>query len=390
MNYTDFLGAILLLLLMNSCSQQVISAPNNTVTNIHYDLITPQQFGAKGDGKADDSASLQQAINYCVANNRKLFVPSGTYRTVTTLKISGTLVIEGETKTSAYIWYDPTGSESLLTIDGERETKDLRISNLKFGLRSFGKNKNNVHCILVKNSLISRLNISNVEFFGFTGYGLYLTGKDTYGQNLAFRDLSFYRMGGVIGQNNDRGISNWWTNLVVLDNIHLDAYSGHSINLQSPQPYIVDLRGWRMLNIRNLLVEGAIQAPANIKASLRLGGGYTEEGSHYLGLGNVTVQGFWEEWSSKSKPEYSVEFVDGVSVVSMEDVKAQKFLVTANSMAVNISGLRMHGLNIADRFKLKGDAKVYLSNVYNSSEGITAKKFSSVPNVQILSVIEKH
>lgn len=46
-------------------------------------VITPQDYGAKGDGSTDDTKAFQDAL----ANNRLVFVPSGTY------KLSGELVI---------------------------------------------------------------------------------------------------------------------------------------------------------------------------------------------------------------------------------------------------------------------------------------------------------
>ena len=35
-------------------------------------IITPQQFGAKGDGKIDDGAALQKAVDFCILNKIKI------------------------------------------------------------------------------------------------------------------------------------------------------------------------------------------------------------------------------------------------------------------------------------------------------------------------------
>lgn len=48
--------------------------------NKYIRYVTPQVFGAKGDGVTDDSIPLQNAMDYCQINNIKLVIPSGRYR----------------------------------------------------------------------------------------------------------------------------------------------------------------------------------------------------------------------------------------------------------------------------------------------------------------------
>ena len=51
--------------------------------------LTAQDFGAHGDGKADDSAAIQAAIDKAESNAREgiVFVPSGHYRLTRTVYI---------------------------------------------------------------------------------------------------------------------------------------------------------------------------------------------------------------------------------------------------------------------------------------------------------------
>lgn len=371
-----------------SCSKKSLIGASSEYNNDLY--ITPQMFGAVADGKVDNSKAMQSAIDEAILNKRKLYIPSGSYRIEQTLKIDGPITIEGETRYGSYLWFDPKLDKSLFEINGGKKTKWIHLRSMKLGLRSYGEGKSDVHAIKVVNSTLSNFRLNEIEFFGFSGCGLYLTGKNTYGQNLAFRDLSFYRMGGMIGQNNDRGISDWWVNLVIFENIHLDAYSGHSINLQSPQQFIFDIRGWRMVQITNLLIEGSIKENPTIKASVRVGGGYTSNGSNYLGLGNVTINGFWEEFSSKTKPEYSVLAIEGISSLNIMDYKATKMYIQADAMVVNINGIRLHGLNTKDRFRIEGRAKVILDNVLNSMNGKVNIKSRSNSNIEIRSYADKY
>lgn len=51
------------------------------------DYVTPEQFGAVGDGTTDDTVALQSALDKAVAENKQLLLKGGTvYRTVATLR----------------------------------------------------------------------------------------------------------------------------------------------------------------------------------------------------------------------------------------------------------------------------------------------------------------
>lgn len=376
------------MIFMLACtSASTVATPSNLTS---YNLVTPFDFGAKGDGRTDDHFAFQKAVDYCIANKRKLFVPSATFRVTKTIKLKEALVIEGESRHGAYVWFDPAADKTLFILEAGKSGFNMGFSNIKLGLRNFGSGKKNVHAFTISNTSFRGMKFDNVEFFGFSGYGIYLKGASTYGQNLAFRDLSFYRMGGMLGQNNDRGISNWWANLVIFENIHLDAYSGHSINLESPQEYLFDLRGWRTVSITNLLIEGSIKGPVNIAASVRIGGGYQPSGSNYLGLGNIVINGYWEEWSSKIKPPFSIESIEGISSVDINDYTGMDIKILANAQTVSIKGIRLHGLNIKDRIHVKGNAKVVLENVHNSSRTLVNEKFRNNPNIEVRSVNDKN
>ena len=43
---------------------------------LNLDWVTPQKFGAKGDGVSDDTAAFQAAIDYCIDNNKVLRIPA--------------------------------------------------------------------------------------------------------------------------------------------------------------------------------------------------------------------------------------------------------------------------------------------------------------------------
>lgn len=56
---------------------------------LNEDYITPQMFGAKGDGTTDDTAAIQSAIDYALNNNiRDVYFPAGTYKVTAPLQVT--------------------------------------------------------------------------------------------------------------------------------------------------------------------------------------------------------------------------------------------------------------------------------------------------------------
>ncbi|KAF2086268.1 glycoside hydrolase family 55 protein [Saccharata proteae CBS 121410] len=60
-------------------------------------VYSARQFGAKGDGRTDDTMALQTAINSAACNKRLLFVDAGTYRVTNTIYLPPGLKMTGET-----------------------------------------------------------------------------------------------------------------------------------------------------------------------------------------------------------------------------------------------------------------------------------------------------
>jgi hypothetical protein len=107
---------------------------NAAQTNVEAKLaqtVSVKDFGAVGDGVADDTTSIQDAIDYCVANKNMLFIPAGNYLVTSSLNLTYALstpgssttlyqgiVIEGEGyphsvivgKTSGFPIFDMTGA----------------------------------------------------------------------------------------------------------------------------------------------------------------------------------------------------------------------------------------------------------------------------------------
>lgn len=86
------------------------------------DLDLRQDFGARGDGKSDDTGPLQAFLDACVTTGRRCTAPGGTYThtglTLDTARRTGGVVIEGA-GAGATVWKSRPGSKGhALTILG--------------------------------------------------------------------------------------------------------------------------------------------------------------------------------------------------------------------------------------------------------------------------------
>jgi hypothetical protein len=81
-------------------------------------------FGAKGDGKTDDTAAIQKALDEC-PEGKAVHLPAGTYRLTTQLTISRGVVLRGDGPEKTRLVNEATSKHaiSLCNFDNERVTK---------------------------------------------------------------------------------------------------------------------------------------------------------------------------------------------------------------------------------------------------------------------------
>ncbi len=89
-------------------------------------------FGAVGDGVADDSAELQAAIN-AVSGGGRVYLPPGNYKIATGLTIpSGNIRIEGASRIGTKITFSGSSGTALASSDQAEARTALCIENLSF------------------------------------------------------------------------------------------------------------------------------------------------------------------------------------------------------------------------------------------------------------------
>ena len=97
-----------------------------------------QDFGAKGDGKTDDTAAIQSAIDAARAqgNGAIAYLPTGRYRVSHTLAIGGAnYSVEGSGFNCGLVWQGPAGPP-LIALAG---AVNVTLANIAVGMHDWGK-----------------------------------------------------------------------------------------------------------------------------------------------------------------------------------------------------------------------------------------------------------
>jgi hypothetical protein len=128
-------------------TQSGAGAVERTVQDKLRDVVSVKDFGAVGDGSADDTNAVQSAIYACESSQKTLFIPSGNYKitsplrtgTIGGLSIVGeheytsTFILQGEGKNCIEHSYNPI---SVTVVGTTASVTSLYPHNLSSGLVS--------------------------------------------------------------------------------------------------------------------------------------------------------------------------------------------------------------------------------------------------------------
>ena len=88
------------------------------------EVVSVKDFGAVGDGVADDTGAVQSAINVAGLLRKPLYIPSGIYRITAPLNLriatasnADTLTMEGDGDLNSHIWLDSNAAAGVFTYD---------------------------------------------------------------------------------------------------------------------------------------------------------------------------------------------------------------------------------------------------------------------------------
>jgi len=170
------------------------STTPRTLANRFADVLNVKDFGAVGDGVADDSTEIQAAINYCSANSITLFIPSGTYRLLNYISFPSNLNVYGEIGSQLY--FDPTMTLSPPIGASAKAFYSNNTSNINISQIRFYSSQTVSKVITGAFINVSGFRLTNCQFdtFGNSSYyaqGLVLFGCDNvYLEGCVFQNCS--------------------------------------------------------------------------------------------------------------------------------------------------------------------------------------------------------
>lgn len=146
-------------------------AVNSNVKAKLQEYLSVKDFGAVGDGTTDDTVAIQAAITQATATGQVLLINAGTYKTTSSLTITGGNWIIGEGKSTTIINY--SGSSSAIIASGwggkiqglTVYTSDVASNGIEVGNTSRNCSINDVYIQLTGGSGV---------YAASTGSGIYL------------------------------------------------------------------------------------------------------------------------------------------------------------------------------------------------------------------------
>lgn len=161
------------------------------------DIATPQQFGAVGDGIADDTAAVQAALN---SDKGIVVIKAGTYNVKSTLSITNNVCVY---MANNAILKATADMDSVISIDNTNvpDGPTALSSYVHFSINGGQIDGNGKAKYGIKATQYHRSSVKGMSIFGFTTHGIHC--KDKYAETGAYftgENLT------IIGNNSDNSI----------------------------------------------------------------------------------------------------------------------------------------------------------------------------------------
>lgn len=176
-------GSIFLLPQLSARSTPKFNGQGTAFINSQDRFFNVKDFGAVGDGVANDTAAIQATINACnAAGGGIVLLPAGTYLVTSTLTTPGPNIhIEGDGCNSTIILFQPATAQPCFIIGANSETGSHYegLALRRFGINGFGAPSGSVGL-----KLLGATNFINEDLFiqgfkqGASGIGIWLAGAN--------------------------------------------------------------------------------------------------------------------------------------------------------------------------------------------------------------------
>jgi polygalacturonase len=185
--------------------------------------VNVRDYGAQGDGAANDSASFQQAIRDASSRGATLLVPAGTYLIANLLMYPG-VKIKGEGAASILrLSPSSTGAPRRSCLVYDRSSSGVSLEGLYLDANGANNSGKNAFCVFTNLTpgAIHDLTFTNCTFTGSKGYGaVFLIGTAGSIQNVRITGCRFFNTGsagmhlrGVTGMVFSGNTLNSWAQL---------------------------------------------------------------------------------------------------------------------------------------------------------------------------------
>lgn len=229
------------------------------------EYITPEMFGAKGDGVTDDTNAIQQAINNAVETKKDIFLQNKTYLTTQPLQIQEKFTMRGISYTDEY--YGQACIKNNLTNIFVAKTSTLE-AGIKFLNIRFVGNKN-----FIANANFNWSQIRNCGFVGFSKVFESITFLGCWLTDLFINNIKTI---GTLG-GSDNNFNNWFIN-------------GHSATQGNNEP-LITVYGCSLSRFTNIYCTGVEVGEQNTYGSniVLFIDGYTE---------NIVFDNCWFDYAN--------------------------------------------------------------------------------------------